>query len=268
MATETVEMSSANTTGLPTHHRAWFVNRSNAFLALLFAAIGIAAAVGLGSGDWYVAEASTYIGSATVPGSYFKTAVFGLRLGYFCNGPAEPVPYGSNGANQGTGVEACYPYTYRDQWLAANWVKNGNSGANDDQKSAADDAMTAFTHLIGASGIITALLVLVIVIAAHQFFVNLFNAHGVSTPLGFSGRISLIVLIILEALVLIFWITIFPYKYFSDQEPNLVPAGTNHYDVYHTLGLGFSIQIAGLLVGLFGLFYFPKNVVVLKHNSV
>jgi len=249
--------------------RPWFTNRSNAFVALLFAVLGIAAAVGLGSGDWYIVEASSYGGSATTPsGPTFTTAVFGLRLGYVCNGPQAPIAYGTNSASEGFGTQSCTPYTYRSKYLYFQWVHDENNAATSTQKDAASDAVTAYQHLIGASGIILALLAIAVVIAAHQFFVHVFTAHGVWAPSLISGRIALVILIILEALVLIFWITIFPYKYFYDQEATAFGTGVASYDTYHTLGLGFSIQIAGLLVGLFGLFMYPKDVVTLKQNSV
>jgi len=282
MATETVEMSSVTSNAAAntaTVCRPWFANRANAFVALVFALVGIAFAVGLGSGDWYVVEFSTYGGSTVVPAQFspgsflvtFSTNVYGLRIGYQCFGPQTAVSYGANAATQGTngGLQQCVPFTYRSKYLYFNWV-SGNSQATSDQTSAANDAVTAYTHLIGASGIIIALLGLGVVIAAHQFLVHIFGAHGVYAPGVIPGRISLVILIILEALVLIFWITIFPYNYFYNQEGNQFgsPSAVASYDTYHTIGLGFSIQIAGLLVGLYGLFSFPKDVVVLKANSV
>jgi len=224
MATETVEMSSVTSNAAAntaTVCRPWFANRANAFVALVFALVGIAFAVGLGSGDWYVVEFSTYGGSTVVPAQFspgsfpvtFSTNVYGLRIGYQCFGPQTAVSYGANAATQGTngGLQQCVPFTYRSKYLYFNWV-SGNSQATSDQTSAANDAVTAYTHLIGASGIIIALLGLGVVIAAHQFLVHIFGAHGVYAPGVISGRISLVILIILEALVLIFWITILPVQ--------------------------------------------------------
>jgi len=247
------------------------VNRANAFVALLFGLVGIAFAVGLGSGDWYVVEFSSYGGTGVSPvglGGQFLPNVYGLRMGYECNGPQTAISYGADQATQGTngGVQTCIPYTYRSKYLYFNWVSS-NSQASGQQQSAANDAVTAYTHLIGASGIILALLGLGVVIAAHQFLVHLFGAHGVYAPAFVPGRISLVILIIIEALVLIFWITIFPYNYFYNQEGNEFgsPSSVASYDAYHTIGLGFSIQIAGLLVGLYGLFNWPKDIVVLTN---
>jgi len=235
----------------------WPSKPANAHVALLFAAVGICAAVGLGTGDWYLVEASSSSSSLGTTGSTFNTAYFGLRFGYFCNGPQSTVPYTSLSQNNGFTSTPCVPYTYRSQYLAAQYIHDTAPGATDAQKSAASDAMTAFTHLIGASGVITALLAVAVVIAGHQFLVNISRAHGYAASAKVPGKISLVILIILEALVIIFWVTIFPYNYFYNQEQNLLP-GVTSYDTYHTLGLGFSIQVAGLLIGLAGLFRFPK----------
>jgi len=265
MTSETVEMSSVSNTNKAIAANSFFVNRSNAFVALIFAIVGIAAAVGLGSGDWYAVEASTAspisvtIGGITFPAN-FNTQYYGLRLGYTCFAPQSTLPYGSTQENSGFGASTCIPYTYRSVYLAANNVHdNAPSGPVQDQ---AGDTATAFYHLIGASGVITALLALAVVIAAHQFLVNASHAHGIQFPQHISGKISLVILIIIEALVIIFWVTIFPYNHFYNYEPTLLP-GAGTYDTYHTIGLGFAIQFAGLLVGLFGLFRFPTDTVVL-----
>jgi len=268
---ETVEMSSV-TVNKGVNNGGWcgpwFANRSNAFVALIFAIVGIAAAVGLGSGDWYAVEASTStpVSVATLDGTFvttFNTQYYGLRLGYTCYGPQSTIPYGTTQENSGFGASPCFPYTYRSMYLAANYQNNNlPSGPAQD---AASDSSVAYFHLIGASGVITALLAVAIVIAGHQFLINILHAHGVQFPQRISGRISLVILIILEALVIIFWVTIFPYSHFYNYESTLLP-GASSYDTYHTIGLGLAIQFAGLLVGLFGLFHFPSADAVFKNQ--
>jgi len=224
---------------------------------LIFAIVGICAAVGLGSGDWYCVEASSAPLSSPVLGSVFQTAYFGLRFGYFCAAPQSTLPYGSNSQNNGFGTSQCLAYTYRSKYLAAQFAHDNDVVQSD--KDAAGNAATAFYQLIGSSGVITALLALAVVICGHQFFINICKAHGVAAaPARVPAKISLVLAIILEALVIIFWVTIFPYNYMYNQEINLLP-GVSSYDTYHSLGLGFSIQIAGLLIGLGGLFSFPKD---------
>jgi hypothetical protein len=247
----------------------WVPNRGNCAVALIFALLGICAAVGLGSGDWYVIEASWLnpTDAAFFPGSSFNTAVFGLRMGYYCRGPQSTIPFASNRANQGDGVMICQPYTYTSQAVYFQNVADDNNVPGSTQDDA-KDRVTAFKHLIGSSSIIIALLAVIIVLAGLQFIANLLLACGWGSPFRtFPGKISLIVIIIAEALILIFWITIFPYKYFHDQEPNLALGAPRSYDVYHTLGLGFSIQVAGLIIGILSLFWYPRDVVIVKQTT-
>jgi len=267
-------------------HHGWVHHRGHFSVALIFAAVGICAAVGLGSGDWYTVEASAYVSPQTAItgalsssvanglnkaewGSVFVTSYFGLRMGYACEGPQTTVSFSSNLASQGFGNQACFPYTYRSKLLAfQNFQANSNDSG---QQSKAGDAITAYQHLIGSSSIIISLLALTIVICALQFLgsASVAFGHGETRFNKLPGRVALVIAIICEALVLIFWITIFPYAYFYGQEPLLMWGVPFSYDVYHTLGLGFSIQIAGLLVGLFGLIGYPADAVVIKSgNSV
>jgi len=196
----------------------------------------------------------------------FLTAYYGLRLGYFCAGPQSTLPYTSLSQNNGFSNVPCSAYTYRSKYLAANYAHDAIQGTDSASQTAKDsftDSSNAYYHLIGASGIITALLAVAVVISAHQFFVNAAHAHGIAAPHHIASRLSLVILIIIEALVIIFWITIFPYTYFYNYEPTLLNVPS--YDVYHTIGLGLAIQFAGLLVGLFGFVSFPKDIVVLKN---
>jgi len=269
----TVNPPGATTVVVGQPRQGWFYNwwsTGHAFIALVFLIVGIAAAVGLGSGDWYTVEASTSDGSVgTYPGylsgSYFATASYGLRLGYFCQGPAGTITSGGNSNNNGE--YPCIPYTYRSKYLYYNYQCNNLNGAPDVNNVC--DGSTAFFHLIGSSDIIIALLALVVVISAHQFLHNAFASSGVGLFYGrFSPKISLLAVIVLELLVIIFWVTIFPYTFLYNHERYLIPSGVSTYDIYHTLGIGFSIQIAGFLVGLWGLFWFPKELIIIKQTAV
>jgi hypothetical protein len=258
----------------------WVQHRGHFAASLIFAAVGIAAAVGLGSGDWYVAEASfyQYPGNTTNPengfnpsflGGEFITAYFGLRMGYVCNGPQSAISFGSNRAAQGSngGVQFCLPYTYRSKMVAFQNLKDSSTDGTVQGK--AGDAVTAYFHLIGSSGIIIALLALTVVICGLQFFGSFCLAFGwgESRFTKLPPKVTLIIAIILEALVLIFWITIFPYQYFSNIEYLLAWGAPYSYDVYHSLGTGFSIQIAGILVGIAGFIAYPADAVVMKQGA-
>jgi len=275
-----------NVVGTNQYQQGWFYhwwNTGHAFIALVFALIGIAAAVGLGSGDWYVWEASTaevfnlpsgtyggpyYYNGGALSGSYFATAYYGLRYGYVCSGPASPISSGANhNDNNYNGQPNCAPYTYRSKYLYFDNACSNLNGANDVYNVCA--ARTAFFHLIGASGIIIALLAVVIVISAHQFLHNAFASGGVGLVYGrISPKISLVIVLVLELLVIIFWVTIFPYTFVYNSELALVPAGVATYDIYRTLGVGFAIQIGGFLAGLWGLFWFPKELVIVRQTAV
>jgi len=104
--------------------------------------------------------------------------------------------------------------------------------------------------------------------AASCFFANASVAHGWGeNRLNKFSKVGLVVAIICLALALIFWITIFPYQYFTNNEDLLMYGAPYSFDIYHTLGLGFSILIAGLLVGLAGLIMYPNTVVVGKQGN-
>jgi hypothetical protein len=268
----------------------WIKNQSHFNVALVFAAIGIAAAVGLGSGDWYTMEASAFlnpnstvagqfpvpVGSPLFPrvavtdiGSVFVTAYYGLRMGYVCNGPQTHISFGTNVASQGAGQQLCAPFTYRSKLVAFQNLHDQVTDSTTQQR--AFDAITAYNHLLGSSGIIVALLALCVVICGLQFLGSASVAFGHADArfnrLG--GRAALVIAVIIEALVLIFWITIFPYNYFYGQEPLLMWGAPYSYDVYHSIGVGFSIQIGGLLVGLAGLLAYPADAdaVVMKQGA-
>jgi len=248
----------------------WVKNKGNLAIALLFATIGIAAAVGLGSGDWYSVEASAYNevgvansfnGSSVASefGSIFNTAYFGLRFGSYCYGPQTSFPDGSNQAAQGLGVQLCIPYTYASKYIAFQTVAN-DPKSTPDMVSSALDASTAYRALMGSSGIIFFLLAATVLISGWNFFLHIVVAHGWDAPMRtrLPVRFILGLVVVMEALVLILWITIFPYNYFYGQE-NLLMYGVQYdYDVYHVFGVGFAIQIGAFLVGLVGLFKFHR----------
>jgi len=279
MATETVEMQRVSTTPAVVAAHGGFgynplcvTNRGNCAVALIFAALLCCAAVGLGSGDWYTIEASWInpVAGGPFPGSNFNTAVFGLRVGYYCNAPASIVPFGGKYASSaGPGALTCLPYTYNSKIAYYQNLHDDTTVTDQTTINNAGDATTAYRHLVGSSDIIIALLAIAIVLTGIQFLANILLAYGWGVPFrAFPGKITLVVVIILEALVLIFWITIFPYSYFHDQEPNLALGAPRSYDIYHTLGLGFSIQIAGLLIGILALFWYPRDVIVVKQTTV
>jgi len=277
---ETHEMRTIPADAQLAYKHVWIHNRGHFVAALIFAIVGIAAAVGLGSGDWYVVEASTYQKPGWLPtavtapgfpgslatdfGSTFVTIYFGLRMGYICNGPqASSVPFATNIAPTGFGFEFCSPFTYKSKYIAYNVLEsdpNAAPGFDPNLKNNAGAAVTAYYQLMGSSGIITAVLAVAVVVCAALFLANAGSAHGWGDfRLTKFSKIGLVVAIICIALALIFWITIFPYQYFTNNEALLMYGAPYSYDIYHTLGLGFSIQIAGLLVGLAGLIMYPNT---------
>jgi len=222
-------------------------NAAHLFAALIFAAVGVCAIVGLTQGDWYSVEAS-------VAPSTITTQYFGLRFQYICNGAATPI-VGIPG--QFAPANPCTAGTYTSLRKAAD-VANDNSQRD------------AYDQLIGAGGIITALLAVLIVVCVLGFKSNIFALRGRYSfgwkPHRFLlSRVLIIIALILEFLVLIFWITIFPYAYFQNYE-NTFP---NNFIFYHTLGTGFAIQIAGFLLALYGCFrHNPRTPMIVVNEPV
>jgi len=223
-----------------------FFDRANVnhlHAAFVFLVTLVCAIVGLASGDWYAVERST-VSSAGIP--LILTNYFGLRLSYLCTGPATPIPAVPALYSP---VGYCNAFTYRA--LKANAQDTNNGDAND-----------SYDQLIGASGIITAMLAVLILVSFIGLRSNIMALRWRYLSFGYPGprflvsRFLMVVAFVLELLVIIFWVTIFPYKFFQ----NIENASPSTVIFYHTLGLGFAIQIAGLIIAFLGMIWHnPKT---------
>jgi len=249
-ATE-IELPAANTVivtqkkAVPVVYPAW----GYVVIGLLVAFIGAAAATGLGQGDWYAVEMSTASPS-------FRTWYFGLRLYYECQGfPAQPIP-------------ATPGWWYTNTLLTVPTVTNGPCTATTYASALAasdsgSDAEKAFRQHVGAGAIILTLLAGLVIAAAFAVvasFISAFNAiHYFVESTDFYVTIVktfAFVAIVINSLVIIFWITIFPYAYWygiyaSQPETRTPNLGTTFY---YPLGVGFAIQIASLFASIAVLF--------------
>jgi len=220
------------------HH----VSRHHVLVSLLWFSVAIAAAVGLGQGDWYVREISNYSGQ-------FVTFYYGLRSRLTCTSPAAAGQPGSTQANQQGNVCPVGGAPLLQTYLA---IKTADL---------TDDERIAAVHLIGAGDIIIVVLSFAIVFATLAALINLQYAfrwsHDVNATHEEShhrgARVVGFLAIICLLLAIIFWVTIFPYDYARDQENGVHdragfdPSGFN---AYLTIGVGLGIQIGGVIVGI------------------
>jgi len=226
------------------------------FAGFIMLGIAIAAAVGLAQVDWYVIE-------STVPTGAYVTWYLGLGSLLSCPTPAGYViAHGNIGPSSvggaGAGAAGCVLYRYNSLY------KDSADFGSDDQRY--------FFHLLGASSIITALLALLCLlgfVGAMLNFVAAFHRHyrvwADNKGSHHRGAKSLMwISLIIELLVIIFWVTIFPYTQWFGQRDNLgngshfTPVGstvnslTSGFDSYWTLGSGFILQIVGFFLALLG----------------
>jgi len=211
---------------------------------VLSLAVGAAAAVGLGRYDWYTWENNFYaFGGAVTTG--YQSISWGLRSQTAC-----PFP-----AYTRFDVAVCTQDTY--QAAIHYFNNNANHGA-----------VVAYKHLQGAGAIIIVLLSIILffaVLGAVYNFVVAFHRTEtyydpwVVRPRHRSAHIVLWIMAILEFLVIIFWITIFPYRWvFDNVRPN-INGGSGDYVTYETIGVGFAIQIAGLILAIIAISVTHRN---------
>eukprot|EP01116_Phalansterium_solitarium_P002403 TRINITY_DN123_c0_g1_i2.p1 TRINITY_DN123_c0_g1~~TRINITY_DN123_c0_g1_i2.p1 ORF type:complete len:261 (-),score=62.40 TRINITY_DN123_c0_g1_i2:311-1093(-) len=237
MADSSVEMQPAGKRTAAGPVSAWpqwtLVSCSHLIAAVLLLAVAIAAAVGLGQGDWYVREHYT-VGAV---GGY-RTDYYGLRIVTSCGFEAGALP--SSLTDTTSRWATCSRVPYR----ALRHVAPSDSDA--------DSAESSYKHLEGAGAIIIVMLSLSIFFGLFGAATNFFHAFHYSLPTWFSnrerhqrvGRLLSAVALALELLAIIFWITIFPYKFVTDAEE----AAYGDYVYYYTLGTGLGIQIAAVFL--------------------
>jgi len=238
---KTVPIANAPVTLVPVS-RGWMISRGHVFASLLWISVAIAAAVALGEGDWYVRELSDSLGN-------FHTYYYGLRLRVDCPLPSVAAPAGSTQYWPPQNGVPCHQATYQALF----------EGAPVD--TSIDSQRTAFQHLIGAADIIIAMLSLTLVFAilaallSFQYGTRYDNDvtddhiarhHRGARLLGFLALITVL-------LAIIFWITIFPYRYARNVENSDALAANPGFNAYLSFGTALGILIAAVFVSLLAL---------------
>jgi len=235
------------------------VSVSHAVGSLLLLLVAIIAAVGLGQGDWYThqlySQTQNSGPSVTTANPGWQVNYWGLQGLTSCYGIPTTVPQINydNALSRMTGTCKVSPYSGLRRAAPGDDVS---------------DAEPAFKHLQGAGDIIIVMLSLAILFGLLGFYHNFFHAYHYSIPTWFSnrarhhrlGRLCALLVFVLEFLSIIFWVTIFPYKYITDTEFTSGPiANAPDFVYYYTIGTGFSIQLAGLFFAFIAFVITGKN---------
>jgi hypothetical protein len=230
------------------------VSLSHAVGALLLILVAISAAVGIGQSDWYTHQ--LYAQSKNGPGNTgWQVNYYGLQSVKTCTGQPTMVPQ----------INYDNLLSIQNAACSVNLYSGLRRAAPGDDVS---DAEPAYKHLQGAGDIIIVMLSLAILFGILGFYHNFFHAYHYSIPTWFPnrarhqrlGRLCALLCFVLEFLAIIFWVTIFPYKFITDYEFTTgAIANAPDFVYYYTIGTGFSIQIAGLIFAFVAFIITGKN---------